>query len=440
MRVVFVGLLIAMLAKDLLPLGDRFILRGVSEGLALAFGVHWLLTRASAGSLQRYAVILAYLATLFITASVSQRPLFVIAQAVSLSAVVLFFIANAETSAGQDELRLANLKAVLYAFAIACTMSLVLLGTRPALAYEITTEGNRFKGLFSEPAMMGAVSGLLVGLATFLKVGILPRLVALASALPCLYLTGSRTSWGAALACLAIVALLYLRQKKAWAVGLVCLGLVSGLLAVASDFHVSSEAQSKMIRSGSIETLSGRTALWELAMEKFKESPLLGFGFTTGSDGLIPYLSSTLSTAFGVSDSSNQKAFSLHNGYIQALMDSGVLGASLYVATLGLALGRMLKYDVQRRYGAEMFGLLFFAISNLADTIIFGAAVYYEVFYWHLAVIGLGLSALTDARVNDVQIRATSLMPLDSSVRPDPVPTKHLGRAVRARRLPLLQE
>ncbi len=441
MSYVFITLLAALLVKDILPLGDRYVLRGVSEGIALAVGAGWLITHQFHRFAKRYVLILSYLATLVLTAFVSQRPFFVILQVMSLASVTLFFIAYVESSAlGRDIFRW-NLLTVGCAFLLVCMGSLVLLAVRPQLAFEVTPEGNRFRGLFNEPAMMGAVSGLLVGLAAFGRLSWLIRISGALAAIPCLYLTGSRTSWGAAAAGLLITGIIYIRQKRAWMIALAFVGVIGSLGLVIVDVHLASETQSKVIRSGSIGTLSGRTVLWEIALKKYQDSPFLGYGFTTGSDALASDMGDTLSTAFGVADRSQQKAFSLHSGYIQSFLDSGAIGASLYLSILGLALWRLLWYDQERRHGAEMYCLLFFSISNLTDTIIFGAAVFYEVFYWYLSVVALSVigfayeaSAESLSHVRDEQGALPSCQP-DLVLKADSqsIPSS-------ARRYPLLQD
>jgi O-antigen ligase len=441
MHYVFITLLAALLVKDILPLGDRYVLRGVSEGIALAVGAGWLITHQFHRFAKRYVLILSYLATLVLTAFVSQRPFFVILQVMSLASVTLFFIAYVESSALDRDIFRWNLLTVGCAFLLVCMGSLVLLAVRPQLAFEVTPEGNRFRGLFNEPAMMGAVSGLLVGLAAFGRLSWLIRISGALAAIPCLYLTGSRTSWGAAAAGLLITGIIYIRQKRAWMIALAFVGVIGSLGLVIVDVHLASETQSKVIRSGSIGTLSGRTVLWELALKKYQDSPFLGYGFTTGSDALASDMGDTLSTAFGVADRSEQKAFSLHSGYIQSFLDSGAIGASLYLSILGLALWRLLWYDQERRHGAEMYCLLFFSISNLTDTIIFGAAVFYEVFYWYLSVVALSVigfayeaSAESLSHVRDEQGALPSCQP-DLVLKADSqsIPSS-------ARRYPLLQD
>jgi O-antigen ligase len=346
-------------------------------------------------------LILSYLLVLALTALCSQRPFIVLLQVVSLASVVLFFIAYSELCALKPDAFQWNVFAVSCAFLLVCGGSLALLAVRPQAAFEITSEGNRFRGLFSEPAMMGAVSGLLLGLVAFGKFNRLVRMAGAFAALPCLYLTGSRTSWGAAIAALLITGSLYSVKKRTWMIGLAFVGIIGGGSLIVFDIRLDPGTQSKVIRSGSIETLSGRTVLWDLALKKYQDSPLLGYGFTTGSDALASDMGDTLSAAFGVSDRSQQKTFSLHSGYLQALLDSGAIGATLYVAIIISAIWGMWKYGAERLYGAEMYSLMFFSVSNVTDTIIFGAAVFYEVYFWYLPVLAMSLGGVVLARATD---------------------------------------
>jgi len=441
MNYVFITLLAALLAKDILPLGDRYVLRGVSEGIALTVGAGWLITHQFHRFAKRYVLILSYLATLVLTAFVSQRPLFVILQVMSLASVTLFFIAYVESSAPNRDTFRWNLLTVDCAFLLVCAGSLVLLVTRPQLVFEITPEGNRFRGLFNEPAMMGAVSGLLIGLSAFGRLSWLIRISGALVAIPCLYFTGSRTSWGAAVAGLLITGIIYIRQKRAWMIALAFVGVIGGLGLVILDVHLASETKSKVIRSGSIGSLSGRTVLWDLAFEKYQDSPFLGYGFTTGSDALASDMGDTLNTAFGVADRSQQKAFSLHSGYIQALLDSGAIGTSLYLSILCLALWRLFRYDQERLHGAEMYCLLFFSISNLTDTIIFGAAVFYEAFYWYLSALAMSVVGLAnEASAESLNHVRDEQRALPSCQLASPLKTDSQSMPASARRYPLLQD
>jgi exopolysaccharide production protein ExoQ len=82
-------------------------------------------------------------------------------------------------------------------------------------------------------------------------------------------------------------------------------------------------------------TLSGRTTIWSFVLEKIGERPWLGYGFGVfwlgdQSPGAIFWYWS--------------KQFELHthNGYLQLVIDAGIIGAALFGAGVIMLLGRLL--------------------------------------------------------------------------------------------------
>lgn len=74
-------------------------------------------------------------------------------------------------------------------------------------------------------------------------------------------------------------------------------------------------------------TLSGRTAVWAEGLRLFKQSPLLGFGFH--ADRLL------LGTH-------------MHNAFLHALLQTGLLGTIPFVAALLLAWGLLIRVLLRR--------------------------------------------------------------------------------------------
>jgi len=86
----------------------------------------------------------------------------------------------------------------------------------------------------------------------------------------------------------------------------------------------------------------------------------------------------------------------LHNGFLQSLLDSGFLGASLYLTIIWFVIWVLLKQDTARQYGAELYVLIFMTLSNFGETVIFSAAMYPGVLYWYVAVFALSLKRSKD--------------------------------------------
>jgi len=392
MLVAFVLLIVALLAKDATPLGDRFVLRALSEGTALAVGGGWLALSGGRIFNRWHLVLGLYFAALVFAIPQAMSPLFVSLQILALAAILLFALAFLDAAKLDPRQPLFVARTMLIALTVVCLVSLLLRVWLPALTFEQTFEGPRFRGLFSKPAMMGAASGLLLGLCLFVPWHWSIRVIGIAASLPCLFLTGSRTFWVAAAVSLGAAGIRYVRWRRTFVpmaatliVTVLCLGIVIGT-------QMTPAQGAKIFRQDSIENLSGRTAMWAQALQRYWEHPWLGYGFTAG--GVVLDESGWRGAGGVSSNSPSQGAITLHNGYVQALLDSGGIGAALYVAVIFSALLCFLRYDGEKQYAAEFYCLLFLAIANLGETVIFGAAVLHGVWFWYVTVLALTLPSL----------------------------------------------
>jgi len=389
---VFILLILALLIKDATPLGDRFILRALSEGTALLVGGGWLLLSGFRDFTWRHATLVVYLGVLVMAIPLAENPMYVGLQVLALVGVVTFSVAFFSHAARDRRLTDYAVRTMFVALTVVCLSSFVLRFWYPNLTYEQTFEGPRFRGFFSKPAMMGAASGLLLGLSLFVPWNWGMKGAGIVASLPCLFLTGSRTFWVAASASMVIASFRYVSWRK-WLtvsvavlmVAVVCVGLVVGS-------QVTSEQRAKIFRQDSIESLSGRTSLWAEGLQRFWEHPWLGNGFTAG--GTVFTERSWRGMGGELSKSQTERAATLHSGYVQALLDSGGIGAALYMAVIISALLCFLRYDGGKQYAAEFYCLLFLAIANLSETIISGAAVLHQVWFWYVTVLAFSLPSL----------------------------------------------
>lgn len=389
MTIVLAILLSALLVKDVAPLGDRYLLRGLAEGLAFLAGALWLASKGSGLPWKRYWLLIGYMGVLVLTIEPT-KGIYGIVQVASLAATILFCIAYAESTAGDARLHDRLTFSLVVTLIVICGGSLVLLKLRPEFAYVETYSGPRFKGLFSMPGMMGTAAGLLVGMSSFGGKYWMIRLVGILAAAPCLFFTGSRTFWVASVLSLGLASALYVKRSLIWLFLGGGLFVAAAIVAIAGGVHLSQQDQAQVLRSDSLENLSGRTAIWNLAFKKFQERPMLGFGFNSG-EVLEEELTRSIKGSGAVSSEEKFRYFSLHNGYVQALLDSGMLGASLYVAIMITAAWKIFRCDGEKRYGAMLYCAVFFLIANLGETIVFGAATFQAVFYWYLAALCFGM-------------------------------------------------
>ncbi len=324
-------------------------------------------------------------------------------------------------------------RTMLVALTVVCIASLMVRYWYPGVTYEQTFEGPRFRGLFSKPAMMGAASGLLLGLGLFVSWNWGIKVIALASSLPCLLLTGSRTFWAAAMVSMGVAGLRYVRWRWSFLpvgavliVALVCIGIIA-------DIRMTSQEQARLFRQDSIETFSGRTTMWTQALQRYWEHPWLGYGFTAGGAALDE--EGRKGAVVLSVKSPSQGAVTLHNGYVQALLDSGAIGAAMYIGVIVSGLVCFLRYDRGKRYAAEFYCLLFLAIANFGETIIFGAAVLHGVWFWYLSVLALALASTPRSALPGEQQAGDSR--IDADIRESGSPLSAYPSAVR--RFPLVQ-
>lgn len=384
MGIVAIILAVALILKDVTLIGDRYLMRGFAQGLCLLMAL-WVPLNLKPDMIARYWPLFTYLAFLFLT---NLDDLAVIIQLVSFAGVILFFIAFVETQPLPVQERF--LSVVLWGWFSVCLFSLVSTVLFPDLVYDVGTDlpaDARFRGLFSKPGMMGSAAGLMIGLAVLRNRGALATHLPVIVGLLCLAKTGSRTFWVALLAAMSSTIWLYRpRYRRAL---LILLGVGGATVVLFMTGIIgNSTLVNKILRVESLVHLSGRTSLWGAATEAITNSPYLGFGYTRGAEGLLslgPRLWDYLPNIRGFSHEVIA-GFSLHNGYMQALMDSGYIGLCLYVICVMGAFSKVVVADRARAYPVVFFGSAFSLITNFGEVTMYAAAVFHSVLYWYLCV------------------------------------------------------
>jgi hypothetical protein len=182
----------------------------------------------------------------------------------------------------------------------------------------------RFGGLGSSQSV-GLVSALevalLVALGTQRSVRWKTLTVPLALAVLTIYVTNSRTSSVAAILVSLVATIRSMRRTRAVVFLFFVLPFVAAIGAALFNFGVvkvnEEEVVSKLTRSGEsveLSNVSGRTEIWSFFLEKFHESPLVGYG---------------LSCSRFVS---NQEYLHAHNQLLNLAVETGLLGALLVFA------------------------------------------------------------------------------------------------------------
>ncbi len=387
-RVIAVAVVVGLLVKDLAFIGDRYIIRTTVEAACMLVGMYWLVTNPSLSAIRRQIAPIAYLFVLLLSAFVSLDPPSVLLQVVALASVVLFSIAYFSTLDAKTAVTTILVPMLwVYALVLAGCLAYGKLVPTVAFTYEWGDPVPRFRGVFGEPAQLGIVGGLTIGLSILVRTWWIVRIPAFFAGGLCVYLTFSRTFWIAVPAALAATAWIY---KPKLRVAMAAAGAVVLMMgALFMDAIVKEE--SRTLRAESLTNMSGRTEIWSVALEKFQERPILGYGFTVGADAMMS--SAVIQGLKKQSGSTGQfvNTPTLHNGYVQVMLDSGVLGFVLYCAIVFGAVIQLWRNDRRKRYAAVMYVLVFSMVGNIGETYIFGAAQSHQVVYWMLAIFALGL-------------------------------------------------
>jgi len=256
----------------------------------------------------------------------------------------------------------------------------------------------RFRGLFQQPAGLAALSGFTAGMLLWSSIRNTVKIPCVIGAVACLMMTFARTFIFAFVLAVIIVLLLKGDISLFKKVGLTVVGgfLIMALVGVYSYFSVVDG--SGFHRAGNyageeekLSDLTGRQNTWKRALQRVADAPWLGFGYTRGEDAMANPLRGNERR----SDRRNvfeyrPATYSLHSGYLQALLDAGVLGVSLYCAIILQAVAMVVRARkwLDRRV---LFGVFFPLISNFGESVLFSPSTSMSLLSWFFLVSALSV-------------------------------------------------
>ena len=169
-----------------------------------------------------------------------------------------------------------------------------------------------------------------------------------------LFLAQARTSLASSL--IALLAVGFMVRRLRWlAYVMVGVGLFVGAYYMLTDSKLGIEDNivayaRRGVSDEHLKNLSGRTELWQVGWEMFKDSPVLGHGFQTGvRDQGVKY---------GLPLGTN-----MHSSHMQVLVDTGVLG---YIAWLTYVMSMSaVAYKYYRHVGKSDEPTRMLAVENL---------------------------------------------------------------------------
>jgi exopolysaccharide production protein ExoQ len=233
-----------------------------------------------------------------------------------------------------------TLRAITLALGVGVGLSAVLYVVAPSLAiWKGFNEDPRLKGITGHPGGMSEMASLfLLCMWVTWRDRLMPRFLTLggsAVGAVCLWLTYTRSV--IVLAVVAIVATM--RSRVIAAVGgfVLLVGATWVILTVPTALDDFAAFAS---RSGQVEgglTLSGRTGLWNVAVERFEERPWIGFGF---------YQHVIFNQAALLKEESADATAHAHNVILQSLVSVGLIGTMFLIPVYWAQIRHLLKYPL----------------------------------------------------------------------------------------------
>lgn len=416
--------------KDIVFIGGGFYLREISQGICLMLGLYFLPIAAPKAGARVMLPVLGYLLALAMGATDSSNWDFVALQVLSLAAVLLFALALWNGDPANAERNHAFLfRIVFYILLGIGAASLLAAVAAPGAAYETIYGGEiRFRGVLSKAGWMGASAGMLAGLALFgrARPGWL-RGIGFVIGVACLLLAGARTFWIAfAIASIACCFLYFPREWRRFR----WVGAAAALFVVLPlwvGMTIDTGRLESMVRFGSVSTFSGRTTLWEEALDAFGMRPWLGFGLSQGAAALTGGEADQSLFASQRSDPRAISRITVHSGYLQSMLDAGILGTVFYALLLLGALLRITWSDRARAYPAAFFFILFMMIGNVSENVIYAASTFPSMLFWVLCIFALSAPMMRPAP-------ALAAARADAAPPPAPAPApRHRPKPLHAR-------
>ncbi len=216
---------------------------------------------------------------------------------------------------------------IVISFAWLCAISLALSLTWSD-AFMLNQGVMRFRGIFYGPHALARPAAICL---CIIASGILlvrrPALFVLALVVgACLLLTFSRQAIAAAM--IGVVITLFMRVRTyshITMISFISAILLFGLSYTYVSGHDLEEAASRG-EGDNVQSLTGRTFIWEATFDLIQQKPLFGYGFGAGGAALQDYYSA---------GAYNWTTYNAHNAFLQIMLDLGIAGLILFLIMLG---------------------------------------------------------------------------------------------------------
>ena len=178
------------------------------------------------------------------------------------------------------------------------------------------------------------------------------------------------------------------RFRVAWRLPLLAAALLAATPAIIFHSEIEDAAQDYLFTTfDKDQSLTGRTYLWEVAQELIAMRPIGGWGYKAVWSGSAPQ-------ALGALRSQNitdPKSFSFHQTYLEARVDTGIVGYALIIAVIGFGtIGATMRAVYQRGVPVVFVAVLLIGllVRSFTDNLV---GPFYGYFTLLTAAAGYGI-------------------------------------------------
>lgn len=348
----------------------------------------------------------------FASATYSIEPRFTFVRSVEFIAFFCFLLGMCVWLQGRPQLD-AVLNILFYTVAVSIIVNASAAVLFPSYIWHWRAP-NRYQGLVGHPNTLGLFClmayPVLLWKYRHASIRVKVAVVALGILAVVMHLmSGSRASMAAAAA--GILVWLLSTRQRGGITALAMLGIVLMMMPVMSESIPSLQRQYQGEEASTITNLTGRTQFWQLAAHLVAEKPITGYGYEVGGG---VWSDSGISEGTFVSQWGSSKT-SLHNGYLEVVLGTGLVGFALWLLVLVMPLRRLVltRASDYRAYALVM--MVQFLIINLFESAISTSRSTGSLGFWLAWALALRLPHVftRDARVRVENREAnTALEPL----------------------------
>ncbi|HEY0704530.1 MAG TPA: O-antigen ligase [Candidatus Acidoferrales bacterium] len=320
--------------------------------LTVLVALHW---REVINGVRRSGWLMALCGLAIVSAVWSVDPQFAFRRAIVLLATTMFGVYLASRFDWDEQI---SLFAWMSVVAIAGCWFMVVVFPQYGISHDI--HFGSIKGLFAHRSMMArqmVFAILTLALARPKGMPSAVRGLGLVGAVALLAFSFAATSWVAAAVCLAVYPILHLlriRSKRTLPLWVV-LAPVFALLAylLIANFGLVLEA------TGKDSTLTGRVPIWHAAISAISQRPFLGYGYQTfwNRGGAITFI--------------NPYPNHAHDGYLDLLLDMGMVGLLVFLCGFAISFwraGKLFQSDEVNGAKWPLLFMIFFGLFNLTES------------------------------------------------------------------------